>query len=110
MKERSQRIQDQLGRWKAHNRFMRKVRIAHDKSDCWLWKGNTVKDKYGFYPYGKIWTTGEDGTRHAKQAHRVVYEWYANEPLGDKVLVNKCGKTLCVNPQHWSVADHWRHG
>jgi hypothetical protein len=101
----TERTKEEIRRWRKFHRFMAKVKKQRDGSGCWLWKGNAVVDKYGFYPYGKVWFT-INGRRIAKQAHRVLWEMQYG-PLGPNVMVNKCGKTLCVNPEHWTLASHW---
>jgi hypothetical protein len=103
------RIKEQIKELRFYHRVMSKAVRQRDGSGCWKWKGNKVVDQYGFYPYGKVWLTQSDGRRKALQAHRVVYELHTGESLAGAVLVNQCGNTLCVNPAHWKVADHWSH-
>lgn len=89
-------------------RLMSKIQYSRKRPGCWLWKGNTVVDKYGFYPYGKVWRTGSDGKRIVSQAHRAVWQLIIGPIPTGKKLVNQCGETRCVNPEHWKLADHWR--
>ena len=63
-----------------------------DKNKCWEWKGsiNHLRGGYGSISHNK---------KHLK-AHRVSYELYYGEPLGDLHCLHKCDNPSCVNPLH----------
>ena len=63
-----------------------------DKDKCWEWKGsiNHLRGGYGSISHNK---------KHLK-AHRVSYELYYGEPLGDLHCLHKCDNPSCVNPLH----------
>lgn len=61
-----------------------------DEDEYWEWKGWIQKDGYGGLSYnGKI-----------LKAHRVSYEIYYSEPLGNLQCLHKCDNRKCVNPLH----------
>jgi hypothetical protein len=61
-----------------------------DENQCWEWKGKI--DAYG---YGYICNNNK-----TLKSHRVSYEIYYSEPLGDLHCLHKCDNPSCVNPLH----------
>ena len=55
-------------------------------NECWEWQGR--KDKGGYGALGRL------------KAHRISYEIYHAEPLGDLHCLHKCDNPGCVNPEH----------
>jgi len=61
-----------------------------DENKCLEWIGWIQKDGYGGLSYnGKI-----------LKAHRVSYEIYHSEPLGNLHCLHRCDNRKCVNPLH----------
>lgn len=75
------------------DRFWSKV----DRSgDCWLWTG--AKD-LRYQPVGRF-AIMVSGKRHQVTVHRLAYELtYGPVPTGQCVL-QSCGNSLCINPEH----------
>jgi hypothetical protein len=71
-------------------KFYKKLPDILDENSCWEWKG--AIDAYG---YGVL--SNKDKTI---KAHRVSYEIYYSEPLGDLHCLHKCDNPSCVNPLH----------
>ena len=63
-----------------------------DENQCWEWQGtiNHKKGGYGQLSYNK----------KTLKAHRISYEIYYAEPLGDLHCLHKCDNPSCVNPIH----------
>tara|TARA_B110000503_G_scaffold139588_1_gene228328 strand:- start:868 stop:1350 length:483 start_codon:yes stop_codon:yes gene_type:complete len=63
-----------------------------DENICWEWKGwiNHKKGGYGQLVHNK--------TLH--KAHRISYEIYYAEPLGNLHCLHTCDNPICVNPLH----------
>lgn len=98
------RVREQIKAAKFQTRVLRKIVVQKDGPLHWLWTGTKYSDKYGFYQYG---ITQRENVR--KPVHRVVWEWH-NGPIPEGgMLTNCCGNTLCVNPKHWRLVDHWSH-
>lgn len=57
---------------------------------CWEWRGHKDKGGYGILHH------------HGKnlRVHRVVYEIYYAEPLGELHCLHRCDNPSCVNPFH----------
>lgn len=96
------RVREQIKELKFYSRIMRKVLITKDGH--WLWKGTKYSDKYGMYQYG---ITQQDNKR--QPVHRVLWRRAHGFLPSNGMLVNRCGNTLCVNPEHWKWVDHWTH-
>ena len=56
------------------------------ENECWEWQGR--KDKAGYGALGSL------------KAHRVAYEIYYAEPLGELHCLHRCDNPSCVNPFH----------
>lgn len=61
-----------------------------DENSCWQWKGWIQKSGYGGLNYNK----------KILKAHRVSYEIYYAEPLGNLHCLHRCDNPSCVNPLH----------
>lgn len=98
------RIKARIKLYKLLAKIQRKSRPDNraGKSGCRLWLGRISTDEWGFYQYGTL-----SYLRKRVSPHRVVWE-YENGPLNGRVLVNKCGNTLCISPDHWVAVNHWR--
>lgn len=87
---------------------------------CWPWTGAKTKagprlqmmrtrDRTPFYqpvvtkPYGLV----KLGKNKRMAPHKIVYEWSTPHILKTPKyrLVNRCGNTLCCNPDHWLLRD-----
>jgi len=98
------RIKARLKHYRMLGRINAKVHPDRTKGKvgCRVWDGNIRTDEWGFYQYGVA--VGPSGKRTA--VHRILWEDKYG-PLGDNTLVNVCGNTLCVNPDHWTATKHW---
>lgn len=71
-------------------KFYEKLPNILNDNSCWEWKGKLDKGGYGYlshkgYPY---------------KAHRLSYEIYYAEPLGELHCLHSCDNRKCVNPLH----------
>lgn len=81
----------------VRQRFFAKV----DRSgDCWLWKGATNKNGYGFFRYkGK-----------SEYVHRVSYLIHHDVAIPDDVFIaQSCKNRLCVRPEHLETRPKSEH-
>lgn len=73
-------------------RFWSKV----DKTgNCWLWIGGVGSGRYGSFRV----SGGRKGSR-AVWAHRWSFERAVGPIAAGMAIVARCGRSLCVNPQH----------
>ena len=72
------------------NRFYDKLPNFLDENSCWKWKG--AIDRYG---YGVL-----SHNNKILKAHRISYEIYYAEPLGNLHCLHRCDNPSCVNPLH----------
>lgn len=82
--------------------FMRQVEF--DLAGHWVWTGSIVipNPNEQTIPYGRYHYT-LNGETIQEQAHRFIYQ-VIKQNLGDtENLLNECGNTLCVNPEHWKT-------
>ena len=91
-------------------RFWSKVEVSAGKKECWTWRAST--DRYG---YGKFRPVGcRTGMR---KAHRVAWEIFNGQALGDSLCLHSCDNPLCCNPHHLrpgtqadNISDIWDRG
>lgn len=97
------RIKARIRYYKLLGRIKAKMRPDNTKGKvgCRLWRGSIRTDEWGFYQYG----VAEHNGRKVP-VHRVLWE-EKHGPLNGKVLVNVCGNSLCVAPDHWTAVNHW---
>jgi hypothetical protein len=98
------RIAKEIAYWRKISPILNRTVAGKAKGTrgCRIWKGRTVTDEWGFYKYGRCTYNGK-----ACPAHRVIWEHHYG-PLGKDFLVNLCGNTLCVAPDHWERRTHPR--
>ena len=77
-------------------RFWSKVEVKKAKADCWPWRASKYKDGYGRFKIG----------RGVHRAHRVAWEVFNGEELGDRHALHKCDNPECCNPYHLAAGSH----
>ncbi len=63
-----------------------------NENECWEWQGSKNHKRGG---YGDLFHN-----KKTIKAHRVSYEIYYAEPLGELHCLHKCDNPSCVNPLH----------
>jgi hypothetical protein len=73
------------------------VMDPEDPGACWMWDG-AKRSGYGFIGRGPT----------NRLAHRVAWEAARSftEELGALSVHHKCGRRLCINPQHLAAVTH----
>lgn len=68
-----------------------------DRGGCWIWAG-AKRSGYGFIGRGPT----------NRLAHRISWEAARSftQDLGDLSVHHKCGRRLCINPQHLAAVTH----
>lgn len=64
--------------------------IPEPNSGCWLWLGSKTLAGYGYFRVGN----------KMKRAHRVSFELFKGDILGDFYVLHTCDIPSCVNPNH----------
>jgi hypothetical protein len=70
-------------------RFWSKA-IVKDPNQCWEWTAAKCPSGYGRIKHG----------RETLKAHRVAWELFNAEPLGERWACHHCDNPSCVNPAH----------
>lgn len=71
-------------------KFLKKLPNTLTENYCWEWQGIKDKQNYGILHHN----------RKNLKAHRISYEIYYSEPLGELYCLHKCDNPSCVNPNH----------
>lgn len=71
-------------------RFWSKVRVSESNAECWEWSASTSAKGYGRFKHNG-WV---------KKAHRVAWEIFNDDLLGDRVARHACDNPRCCNPHH----------
>jgi hypothetical protein len=81
-------------RTSAIDRFITKVHIPQDSSQCWIWQGARRRHGHGaFAPDGSV--------PRSIHAHRWIYQHVNGVHLPPDVFVcHRCDNPPCVNPAH----------
>jgi hypothetical protein len=69
-------------------RFVSSIRPS--RKGCWQWAGSSFRSGYG-----RFWTRGR-----AARAHRIAWELFTGQSLGNKHCLHTCDNPGCVNPKH----------
>lgn len=71
-------------------RFWSKVNVGPNYAGCWEWSRSTRKDGYGKMKVGRVLVS----------AHRLAWELFNGEALGDRLALHRCNNPKCCNPKH----------
>lgn len=75
-----------------------------DGTPCWDWVGKVGGGRFGCkYLHINIYQKGRTVT---KKAHRVSYEAFTGDELGDNECNHRCERTTCVAPLHLESVTH----
>jgi hypothetical protein len=66
-----------------------------DQTGCWNWSGQVSSSGYG-----RTMIADEDGNTRMASAHAASYEAFIGPPPKDKLVKQRCGNRLCINPDH----------
>lgn len=66
-----------------------------ETTECLLWTGGTAAGNDGKGRWSKVYV---DGTSH--YVHRLVYQLTHGAIPEGKQIKHRCGKRLCINPEH----------
>ena len=81
-------------RTSAIDRFIAKVTVPEDSSQCWVWQGARRPSGHGMF--------APDGAQpRCTHAHRWLYQYVHGAVLPSNITVNHhCDNPPCVNPTH----------
>jgi hypothetical protein len=80
------------------------------KSGCWMWKGETgqytAPGTGKKYQYGCFFRHPDNAQRvGVTYAHRLTWALKYRMSLRDVPRLQRtCGRTMCINPEHWAQA------
>lgn len=77
---------------------MRKV--AKRADGCWEWIGKRFRNQYGVTTI-----THHKKARH-ELAHRTSYRLFVGEIPAEKLVLHRCDRPWCVNPEHLFVGTY----
>jgi hypothetical protein len=76
-------------------RLWAKVDVTKSDQECWEWRGATRH-----HGYGGIKVNGR-----VERAHRLAWEFFNDELLGDRWALHSCDNPKCCNPMHIYPGD-----
>lgn len=90
-----------------NHRLINGARTSVRFSPCRLWDGPVVQSKRSSNHYGRVsvWVQALHAHR-SERVHRLMYEIYYKERLGEHQCDHVCCNTLCLNPEHLRKVTH----
>lgn len=85
-------------------RFMRMVRVRVE-DDCWEWTGLRDKDGYGLFRERYNNYRAHVASFLIFEKNLSVLPWPAHEAVGAPMVLHRCDRPWCVNPDHLYPGD-----
>lgn len=73
-----------------------------DPDKCWDWQGGFFVDK----PYGRLCASMGSMGKFTHRAHQFSFWFFNGDIPEDKVVMHKCDRGQCVNPQHLQLGTN----
>lgn len=76
--------------------FWSRVDKGPHPNGCWIWKGATCHNGYGYYNCGR----DQSGRTFQARVHRLAYALTHGGVMPDALVLHRCDTRNCVNPDH----------